>query len=267
MISLSAVLIGAAASYLRPLTSFFTTNQSYIGGTAAAALAALAKDDGVVNAIQIERRINQDAALLLRLSRQRSQFENSNSAPSSSATPIVALDHHACYVVVVGNEKCSYPRFWVRLVGDALVSIHMVEDDAQNNIWRGTFDIPVEGSYRLDVRWYGCSSTASGDGSSSWSTASEPLSFQAAGHATAGEAREKMDETLFAPGSVWLSTLSVSSLQGRDLPSYVWMNPKVGPLEGNFYNAASSKVSTEGTLRHPHDFYEFRQLSNYELVW
>jgi len=249
---------------------------------------------------------------------------SSSSLPTSSTNGAVLVGPgpHSIDVVV---DRCTRgsAAFWVRAAGNALVAIRLVETFNRNGngngneiaVWRGTFDLPLDGPYRLDFRWYGCREVIEPEAlagtTNGWVPLSEPVEFIAVGcniDITIARQQQQQQQSpspvlpspsawlspslLFERRSVWLRTASAkewattapssSTGPGGALPSYLWTYPGSSPSEGKLlstnpsYSSSSSTttnittpilLSTEGTLRHPYDYYDFRKLSNYELVW
>jgi len=161
---------------------------------------------------------------------------------------------HTIGVFVQRQEECKYPRVWVRLVGDALISVPIEPLDGL--IWKGTFSFPVEGTYRVEVKWTHC------DNLFSYTT---PMNLTVTG--TTGNTsilrHSKSSEPIFQQG-LWLSSQKFKA-EGSTQP-YIWHVSRVSALDATLLKASSSRgeslVSKEGT-RIPD---EFQDLSNYELV-
>jgi len=210
---------------------------------------------GVRNAIEIRRALSADSALVLHMSRPLEEVSNTT----------VALGRHMIHVAV--GSKCYHPRFWVRMTGPALVAVNMAQ--VEKRLWSGSFDLPVEGVYDVDVRWYACGISSIPPPNETWTPLSEPVSLWAIGNATQAEGlRSDGNDQLFVPESAWLTTSSMENFTGRKYPEYMWMNPMLDALKGSFLSTAGeSMVSLEGTLRDPHGLKGFYQLTNYEVVW
>ena len=230
------------------------------------------------------------STLVLHLARPEGETSNTTAVVSVGSCNII---HLAISGGTGGKDKCRFPQFYVRFVGPTLVGVHMIE--ISNNLWRGYFNLPIEGTYDFDMRWYGCNSNegqppnATGDvaavDTSSWrhpTVVGEPISLHAVGSSNSTSVGNLsssqggyyyQNEQLFAPDSVWWKASLVESLNADDqevaLPTYMWMSPANAAMHdkgSKLYKAPNSTVSTEGTLRHPKDYYGFGGLGNYEVV-
>lgn len=174
----------------------------------------------------------------------------------------VAFGEHVLKVEV--TKHCEAPKFSVRVAGDALVYVRMVEQSKQN--WFGTFEVPNNGSYYLDMRWYGCSPKQS-----EFQTLKDPVHFQVDSHLQQTNWSSTRIPPYFPESSAWMRTKSIPALSSNnDLPSHMWSNVKTDPLVGHLLRTTSAGkgfVLTESTLRHPDDYFSFTDVSNYELVW
>jgi hypothetical protein len=206
---------------------------------------ATSKLKGVAGRKIIRADISKDATLVLLLARSTEEPESPDDA--------VALGPHSAQLVV-NPKTCKNPRFWIRLVGATLVHINLVED-ASKATWRGSFSIPVQGSYRVDARWYGCNAHEN-----ILTPFPEPVTLQAVGTDFAVS-----DISVFANGSSWTLTQGIEAGDVK-LPDYIWKNPEVPAQANNFIKTSDSVVLKEGTVRQPNGFYAFAQLGNYELV-
>jgi hypothetical protein len=207
--------------------------------------ATLLEMKGVVGRKLVRVDIAKDVTLVLQL----------RSAEPKSSDDEVALGPHRAQLVV-NPKTCKNPSFWIRLVGPTLVNVHLVEDSSKAT-WTGSFSIPVQGTYRVDARWYGCD----GHGKNP-TTLPDPVTLQAVGTAVSAD----NGISLFSPGSSWTSTAGIES-GDVELPNYIWKNPEVPAQSDNFIKTSRAVVLKEGTVRQPNGFYEFGDLSNYELVW
>jgi hypothetical protein len=191
--------------------------------------------------------ISKDVTLVLHLAR----FTEPNSSGDE-----VALGPHSAQLVA-NPKTCKNPSFWIRLVGTTLVDVHLAE--ATNKAtWSGSFSMPVQGTYRVDARWYGC------DGHGKISMPLPDLvTLQAVGTAVPAET----DISLFSNGSSWTSTQGIES-GDVELPDYIWKNPQI-PAESFLRTDPTDHhvVVKEGTVRQTNGFYAFSELGNYELVW
>jgi hypothetical protein len=181
----------------------------------------------------------------------------------------ISLGTHALIVEV--KRYCPWPVFWVRVTGDVLVHVPLTENP-ETRQWYGEFDLPREGSYKMDVRWYGCHR----ENSTTFHSFEEPLQFAARGVSGSPHERQPHTPPFFAESSAWRRRESIpefASMASEPLLPFVWMEAKQStPPEGSLLCTTktpevSSCLSTEGTLKHPDDYYKFGQVSNYELVW
>jgi hypothetical protein len=198
----------------------------------------------VANSIYIRQDVAKDASLILQLA-QPSQSENSDD--------IVALGPHKVQLVI-HNMSCKNPRFWIRLVGDALVRVDLAED-SKKRLWSGSFSLPAEGSYSIDARWYGCK----GD-ESTWTSLPEPVVVRAVGSVAP---TDHQGESFFTVDSSWVSTKSIQ--YDEELPEYIWKHPKKPLQPQNLLKTSDSFVLKEGTVAD--GFYAFDELGNYEILW
>jgi hypothetical protein len=127
----------------------------------------------------------------------------------------------------------------------------------------------------MDVRWYGCDRQRPTE--STFLSFDKSLRFVARGDPERSHRVQRSHASpFFGEFSTWRLRESIpelASMTTEPLPPYLWMdaNPS-NLLAGNLLRTTatpevSSYVSTEGTLRHPSDYYKFGELSNYELVW
>jgi len=232
---------------------FFIVSESFLGSiiSPTSTLKYFRVNSGNSNAIEIQKDVAPDVILILSLTTAAEM--------TGKPQPTASLGTHSVSVTIA--QRCPQPRFWIRVAGDALVGVLMVENEAGN--WDGVFDLPMSGSYHLDVRWYGCSD------SSDFEHIEIPFQAVDEGKHTATVAPESINEGMFEPTSVWLKTELMNKRLGgiENLPNYLWMKPGADPTAGNLLRTQDSIVLTEGTLRHPDNYYDFQVLSNYELVW
>jgi hypothetical protein len=189
--------------------------------------------------------ISTDVTLVLQLAR---------STDPESSDDDVALGPHIAQLVV-NPKTCKNPSFWIRLVGATLVNVRLAEDKSKAT-WTGSFSIPVQGTYRVDARWYGCD----GHGKR-WTPLPDPVALQAVGASVPVDTAI----SLFSNGSSWTSTQGIESGDVQ-LPDYIWKNPEV-PAQTDFIKTTHNVILKEGTVRQPNGFYAFGDLGNYELVW
>lgn len=189
--------------------------------------------------------ISKDVTLVLQLARSTEPMPSDDD---------VALGPHIAQLVV-NPKTCKNPSFWIRLVGTTLVNIHLAEDISKAT-WTGSFSIPVQGTYHVDARWYGCD----GHGKSSMPLP-DPVILQAVGTTVLADS-----VSLFSSGSSWTSTKGIESGDVQ-LPDYVWKNPEVPAQTNDFLKTARTVVLKEGTVQQPNGFYAFSELGNSEWVW
>ena len=166
---------------------------------------------------------------------------------------VVSLGPHKVFVSV--DEACHNAAFRLFLEGDALVFVYL-EEDSNKRGWHGSFDIPLEGTYRVMAVWSGC----------------DPKD-QIKQTLTLHEVRTKgirqtnstsSNRSFLYPESAWISSSKFPQID-TVLPPYIWMNPSTDPNEANLLKLEDTVLAKEGTFTE-HGFYQFPQLSNYELV-
>lgn len=160
------------------------------------------------------------------------------------ANSILSLGPHKITVFV--EESCKNPGLWIRLEGDALVSVMLYEDDG---IWSGSFSLPIEGKYSLRAHWYGCDRQES-------KKVFNLVDVQAEGVASSSEG--------FYPSSSWISSKKIP-FSGVTQP-YIWHDPNIPPTKTTLLKVGETMVTKEGTVGQRKGFYLFRSLTNYELV-
>jgi hypothetical protein len=216
-------------------------------------------------------------------------LEEKEEMEDGAETVVASLGTHAVRMQITNRRRCTRPNFAIRTTGDALVHVTLVED-APSEEWSGQFRLPQNGTYGLEVRWYGCDGASSISTSSPYTTLNDPIVFAAVrdGQTNPLHDEEQQETTtrtppLFAETAAWIRTgsvpqydklakeLKLSSSSLPPLPRYLWRNVRSNPMAGNLLRTSTprngSYVSTEGTLTHPDDYYKFADLSNYELVW
>jgi hypothetical protein len=236
---------------------FLSSSAEKVGEGATISMTDLKTDSDV-------RTIRQDlssgeATLVLELKRP-------TSTESTSASDAVAVGQHEVKVIIL-NTSCKYPRFWVSLVGDALVTMDLVQGTkSSSQTWSGLFAIPFEGTYTVEARWYGCVQ----DGTT-WSPLSSPINFRAVGPRYIPMMRPK-ESYLFA-NSAWISSKRIASAGEPLLPDYVWTDRVDGASEPDDILTLNDErvgintaILKSGTLREPNGMYQFGEVGNYELV-
>lgn len=196
------------------------------------------KTDGNIQTIQ--RDLSDGVATLI--------LELTRPAGSSSDDKVVAVGQHVARVII-NNKSCTYPRFWMRLVGDVLVTMEF-RQGAQSKLyhWNGSFAIPMEGNYSVEARWYGCAQNGT-----SWSLLQNPIEIQAIGPPYTPVNQQK-ESYLFA-NSGWISHEKVP-FSGALQTGYVWTDLDIGePDPDDFVRLVDEKsgirtiVSKRGTFK------------------
>lgn len=180
--------------------------------------------------------LDKDVHLSLMLTRPEGQTTND----------FAALGPHAVSLQIA--RECGNPRFWFRLVGDALVYVPLYVKEGDKQSWSGTFNLPMEGTYFTDARWFGC------DGQADYVSPPQPTEIVAKGSLLVSTT-----PAMF-PEAAWIASRKFRA-QGH-LPPYLWMALNVSPESANIVEIGETAVSKEGT---PIDK-AFSGLSNYELV-
>jgi hypothetical protein len=188
-------------------------------------------------------------------------------AESLSDSDLVLVGNHQAKVVIQ-SKSCKYPRFCIRLVGDALVPMELVQGSKPDGqTWSGSFFIQSEGKYSVDARWYGCE-----EGDTSWSSLNVPIEIRAVGSLSAAMGR--YEESVLFADSAWISKERFATKEGEALPDYIWTDPRAtAALEtGDLIKLENPKlgirtaISKRGTLKAPHGMYKFDENGNYEIV-
>jgi hypothetical protein len=243
------------------------------------------------NAIVIHRALP-EANIQLHLRRQSEDPVDVADDHDHGAAVVASLGPHVVMLQIMNQKRCPRPSVAIRVTGDARLHVRLVEHAPAE--WSGRFRLPPQnGTYGVEVRWYGCDGAAttstSSAATSTYTTLEEPVHFAAVhfdddddddGPASAmdDDGRKTRTPPLFAEPAAWIRTGSVpqyaklaQELTSPPLPPYLWRNVKSDPMAGNLLRTATpnngSYVSTEGTLKHPDDYYKFADVSNYELVW
>lgn len=167
-----------------------------------------------------------------------------------SSGDVVGLGPHAMRVLIEGD--CPQPRLHVRLHGDALVNI------AIQNDWSASFDMPVEGSYKVDAKWFGC------EGSSSTPVSpAEAVAFTAKEGGYAPRMVSSNSSSPSFPTGFWLSKAKFPS-QETIKSDYVWLPIEMrnSTLPTTFYQESKATTVMEGNPIPG----AFSKLSNYEVV-
>ena len=201
-------------------------------------------------------------------------------------------------VTVLTSAECDAPPIFMRIIGDALVDVPLVEEGSK--MWVGSFELPMDGSYRLQSNWVGCDHSGGmreiqyhnfrASGMSLVSTTStsavtnadalvSTTSTSAVTNADADNTKTtstdsdkdaKEDNALFAKGA-WITTETVTTATLEIIPTnkFVWVNrekviqhQEMSPLKG----PDKSMVYQESVVTDRHGFSSFGKLSNYEIV-
>lgn len=171
---------------------------------------------------------------------------------SSDDVVVVGLGPHAMRVLIEGD--CPQPRLHVRLHGDALVNI------AIQNDWSASFDMPVEGNYKVDAKWFGC------EGGGTPVSPAEAVTFIAKENGYAPRMVSSNSSLHLFPTGFWLSKAKFPSQEAIINSDYVWLpiDMRNSTLPTTFYQESSKKATTvmEGNPVPG----AFSKLSNYEVV-
>jgi hypothetical protein len=172
----------------------------------------------------------------------------SNDAKSISLGPHTAI--------VQFNRPCANPRLWLRVEGDALVTVRLTESSTKINHWSGSFSLPIKGSFNLVAHWYGC------DLQSNEQQQKRMLlkEFQATGYFL-----QNVTNSIF-PASSWISSKKFPQMDSKMNQPWIWHDPNVPTESATLLKSDSIHLSKEGSATSPIDFYSFYDLSNYELV-
>lgn len=149
------------------------------------------------------------------------------------------------------EKSCPKPGLWVRLEGDALIPVVLHEGAP---VWTGSFTIPVQGNFDVVAYWYGCD----GDSILKKRKFLTNVTTRDATLVTLG------NQSLF-PSSAWISSKHFTQAMDLEQP-YVFHNPKIPVTDATLLKTSESTVSIESATQTETGFYQFRDLSNYELV-
>mmetsp|Transcript_3310 Transcript_3310/g.6872 ORF Transcript_3310/g.6872 Transcript_3310/m.6872 type:complete len:508 (-) Transcript_3310:83-1606(-) len=171
--------------------------------------------------------------------------------------------HHA-----VVSTRCNVPPLWIRIIGDVLMDVPLVEDvdvTLSKDVsfkWVGTFTVPIAGEFQVESHWHGCD--AGEDNKDRYVETYQY--FKASGKSNSTQNQEA---ALFVNG-VWAKGKHVN-IKNVDATnqSYIWADPdtlirgkEFTPLEA----PDGSVVLKESVVTENYGFYSFADLSNYELV-
>lgn len=166
----------------------------------------------------------------------------------------VSQGPHEVFLKLNSASECKYPRFAVRLVGDALVHVNLKEETQAR--WKGTFTLPRAGSYSVDARWYACDP---GIVTPTWTPLSESVDITSVD--TGVVSVETHPLGLF-PNSAWVST---KDEKNEKLPEYIWKSPVKEKLS-EVVQLPETTVVVGGTTRPADNFFKFGDMGNYELL-
>mmetsp|Transcript_21374 Transcript_21374/g.32296 ORF Transcript_21374/g.32296 Transcript_21374/m.32296 type:complete len:505 (+) Transcript_21374:216-1730(+) len=178
-----------------------------------------------------------------------------------------SLGPHSCTLSIL-KAICPHPQFQARLMGDALLWIQLLPS-TNPMTFTGTFYMPIEGRYWLDIRWYGCSVS---DHRDLHRSLSKPVFVTSSSHdAIPAVTTSKIPISIFKSG-FWLSKSRFMHEKISELKSdYLWisLDHSKSSLEiETFYNAKSRQGEESTVLRSEGTpiSSEFGKLSNYEVV-
>jgi hypothetical protein len=175
----------------------------------------------------------------------------------------VSLGPHVAKVTIL-KPNCSHPRIYMRLKGEALVSIPLQESETKT--WSASFYMPVAGKYELDARWYGCDNN-----SDAYTSLPESLVFQASG-TNNGESQMVKSKTPLAvfPTGFWRSKQHFKEQVESIKSDYLWVSNNNGTttvVDNKLYQAKSDKGEAATVLMQGSPVSDgFSKLSNYEVV-
>jgi hypothetical protein len=207
--------------------------------------------------LRVEKReLGKEAVLVIKLKRL------SKIGTGSVGDTAVALGPHLVELRLNGNtNSCPYyARYYVRLVGDALVGVDLEQVAHDSKLWRGSFSLPMAGSFVVDARSYGCSFETK----QSWIGLDRPIEFESADEGSFVDVNggSSLDSPLFA-SSAWVANTELGSGKAQ----YVWKRLKKEDLPENAIRLPNQvPVVVEGTAREPGGLHMFHDLGNYELV-
>lgn len=159
-------------------------------------------------------------------------------------------------VVVSTTKVCDVQPLRIRITGDTLLDVPLVEEEPTK--WVGKFTIPIEGEFQVESHWRDCDANKDIKFSD----------FKATGQPNYTQIQT--DEDLFVSGA-WISGEKVKTTNGDTLnnASYIWADPyklilgkELTPLDG----PRKSIVLKESIATDDQGFYSFSDLGNYELV-
>jgi hypothetical protein len=167
-----------------------------------------------------------------------------------AGTKKVSLGPHKATLIV--KKACQNPGLWMRFEGDALVPILLREG---GTIWDGSFTLPVEGNFSLVAYWHGC------DGSGELQRRTILTTVVAQDIAMI----DSRTQSLF-PSAAWISSKTFTQAEDIISQPYVLHNPQIPSTAANLLRTSESVVAKESATFSETIFYQFEDLSNYELV-
>ena len=151
------------------------------------------------------------------------------------------------------DPKCSDPRVWLRLEGDALAPIILTQES--KTFWFGEFNVPKPGQFELVAHSFGC------DGLSK-KEVSKIYPFTANGiHGFSGHS----ESNPIFPKAYWIPSELFPQANEPKQP-YIFHDPSVPYPSATLFKTENSVTSKSGVTTKEHDFFQFNKLSNYELV-
>jgi hypothetical protein len=141
--------------------------------------------------------------------------------------------------LAIAKTSCVRPRVWMRMVGTALVSVPLEPENNDKNRWSASFSFPLDGSYRLEVRWYGCNPELT-----EYSSPDNSISFLVRGKNSKGSSQESRSSlTEIFPSGFWASKAIFKATQDV-LSDYVWVSNN----QKHLLSTAIPKLKSETAL-------------------
>lgn len=165
----------------------------------------------------------------------------------------------------------------VSIVGDALVDVPLVEE--RPNVWVGSFEVPMDGSYQIESTWDECGSPDIGLKETKLykfkavgqSLAHDTITNADTGTTDSGNTEREGYKELFS-NSAWIASDKLSEInpQLNLVPGkYVWANLEMA-INGKPMRALkvlnNSTVFEESVVTKKYGYQSFQSLSNYEIV-
>ncbi len=204
---------------------------------------------------------------------ERSEHGNDTQVTIDSVNDVdvnvdVNIDNYRVEIVTA----CPNAAVYAYLRKDALVYITLTEDSPMH--WSGTFSCPIAGEYELIVKASECGD-GNGDGHGSSKLVELPVTTFRQQVDTTDLFFEK-EGVNFLSGLIskaaWFSSSKVQidtpSSSQQQPPDYVWINPTAVKDEKQVKSIKEEDgfVFDEGSVIEGKGFFEFKKLSNYELV-